>query len=243
MTENDVILSRIQKLLRLSTSSNPNEAAVAAGKAQELLLKYNLSMTQVEGYSEEKQEPITEDRQSFGNNLSNWKFSLAGVVARNNLCRVFSYGNQIVWVGRQTNMEVARYLSDTLIADLERLAEQYWNGVLLLRKLGLETPVTMGVHGREYKNSFYAGATSVIRQRLASSKTQMQNADINMNALIVAEDRSLDIYLRTHYNLRSAYSRPVGQSGYSAGREAGASVSFKTGVGAGGSSAPRQIRG
>ncbi len=243
MDENEVILSRIQKLLRLSTSSNPNEAAVAAGKAQELLLKYNLSMTQVEGYKVENAEPISEEIQYFGKNLINWKASLANVVARNNLCRVFTTGNALCWVGKETNMQVARYLSDTLIADLERLAEAYWQGILYLRTLNLVTGENATIHGRAYKNSFYAGAVEVIRERLAASKRQLQNADINMNAMIIVEDDALAQYLK-RFNLHATQrSGPTTNSGYAAGREAGASVSFRTGVGSGGSLGPKQIRG
>lgn len=242
MDENEVILSRIQKLLRLSTSSNPNEAAVAAGKAQELLLKYNLSMTQVEGYSAEKQEPIIEDIQRFGKNLVDWKFSLAHVVARNNLCQVFSRGNSIVWVGRDTNMQVARFLTDTLIADLERLGTQYWNGVLLLRKLGLAQGESAYIHGRVYKSGFYTGAIEVIKERLRASK-QSLTVDPDMNALVVREDDAVALFVKNNYNLHySSRYLNTNAAGYSAGREAGGLVSFKTGVGAGGSSAPKMIR-
>jgi hypothetical protein len=242
MDENEVILSRIQKLLRLSTSSNPNEAAVAAGKAQELLLKYNLSMTQVEGYSAEKQEPIIEDMQRFGKNLVDWKFSLAAVVARNNLCHVHSYGSSIVWVGRNTNMQVARFLTDTLIADLERLATEYWNGVLLLRKLGLAQGESAYIHGRVYKSGFYSGAVETIRERLRASK-QSLTVDPNMNALVVREDNAVGLFVKSHYNLHynSGYLN-TNAAGFAAGREAGGLVNFKTGVGAGGSSAPKMIR-
>jgi putative NIF3 family GTP cyclohydrolase 1 type 2 len=41
------ILDRIQKLIALSTSPNENEAAVAAEKAQALLIEHNLSMADV----------------------------------------------------------------------------------------------------------------------------------------------------------------------------------------------------
>lgn len=40
--ENDKILSKIKKLLRLSRSSNKHEAALALERARELMLKYNI---------------------------------------------------------------------------------------------------------------------------------------------------------------------------------------------------------
>ena len=42
------IVDRVKKLLALSTSANPHEAALAAAKAQELLFRHNLSMAMVE---------------------------------------------------------------------------------------------------------------------------------------------------------------------------------------------------
>lgn len=243
MDESEVILSKIQKLLRLSTSSNPNEAAVAAAKAQELLLKYNLSMTQVEGYSAEKAEPIGEEYQRFGQNVVNWKVTLSHHVARNNLCRVFTSGSALVWVGKSSNIQVARYLTDTMIADIERLGNEYWNGILKLRELNLAPPDLVFIHGRTWKQGFYLGAIDTIKERLRASKQHLMNADANMNALVVKEDDALAAYLK-RFNLHAGASyRSTNNSGYSAGREAGGLVSFKTGVGSGGASSTKQIRG
>lgn len=47
------IVERIQKLLALASSSNEHEAKLAADKANELLVKHNLSMQQVQAAGEE----------------------------------------------------------------------------------------------------------------------------------------------------------------------------------------------
>jgi hypothetical protein len=244
MDESEVILSRVQKLLALATSNNVNESAAAAAKAQELLLKYNLSVEQVAGYTVDKAEPIIEQQQMFANsNIVEWKASLAFIVARNNLCRGFIQGNKFVWVGKDTNIQVARYLTDTLIADLERLARDYWNGILLLRQANLATGEAAYVHGRTWKSSFYRGAIDEIKVRLAESK-RVLTTDSNMFALVVREDDALAEYLRK-YNLRSrgTTSSSTNYSGYSSGREAGRSVSFKTGLGSGGANGTKLIGG
>jgi hypothetical protein len=44
------IVEKIQKLLSLANSDNENEAKLAASKAQELLVKYNLTEAQVDGH-------------------------------------------------------------------------------------------------------------------------------------------------------------------------------------------------
>jgi hypothetical protein len=53
------IIEKIQKLLALATSDNENEAQMAAKRAQELLLKYNLKLTDVE--LEEGEEKYTRE--------------------------------------------------------------------------------------------------------------------------------------------------------------------------------------
>ena len=52
MDEN--IILKIKKLLALSKSSNQNEAQNAMLKAQKLLIKYKLSLQEIESYSIEK---------------------------------------------------------------------------------------------------------------------------------------------------------------------------------------------
>jgi hypothetical protein len=55
MAIDTTVLTKIKKLLALSTSSNPNEAASAAAKAQELLMQHNLTMSQIETHGQESQ--------------------------------------------------------------------------------------------------------------------------------------------------------------------------------------------
>ena len=42
--DQDRIIERIRKLLRLSQSANPHEAALAAERVQQMLSEYNLTM-------------------------------------------------------------------------------------------------------------------------------------------------------------------------------------------------------
>ena len=43
MNDNEKIMDKLEKLLRLAESPNANEAYAAAQKAQELFVKYNIS--------------------------------------------------------------------------------------------------------------------------------------------------------------------------------------------------------
>ena len=45
--DQDRIIERIRKLLRLSQSANPHEAALAAERVQQMLSEYNLTMDSI----------------------------------------------------------------------------------------------------------------------------------------------------------------------------------------------------
>src|SRR3712207_287418 len=64
--EIDRVVERIKKLLALTSSQNPNEAALAASKAQELLFRHNLSMAMVEAATEGGNSAYVADRFDSG---------------------------------------------------------------------------------------------------------------------------------------------------------------------------------
>src|SRR4051812_49350731 len=53
------IVEKVRKLLALSTSSNPHEAALAAAKAQNLLAQYNLELSQIDQDKQTRYEQTT----------------------------------------------------------------------------------------------------------------------------------------------------------------------------------------
>jgi hypothetical protein len=77
-TKREKLIEKIQKLLRLSTSPNEHEAALAAEMAQELLAQYNLTMDDVkDNYNQDfvvDSDEVTESRP--------WRRSLGSMVAK-----------------------------------------------------------------------------------------------------------------------------------------------------------------
>lgn len=110
------IIQTIKKVLELS-KNNPSEeeAKAAALKAQELLAKYHIDMSEVEDIDISKVENIVEV--SVNVPSKKWKYKLAQIVADNFRCKHFYYGKStVVFYGHKTDAEVAaetyKYLFD-----------------------------------------------------------------------------------------------------------------------------------
>lgn len=240
--ELESLLDRAKKIHGYTKSGNVNEAANAAAKLTEFLLKYNLDISQVEDHSTIKEESMGRDDREFYGSVINWQVDLANVISKANLCKtVLSQrsGNKIVWLGKPSNIQVAQYIFDTAVFDIKDMATSMWNIVLQARKmpemydkLGEELRT---IHGKEWKNTFYMGAVKGIQDRLKAEVEELRQNE-NMNALVIYNDRALKEYTRTVFPKLSKHTTNFKQnSGYGAGQKFGSEYQFKTGVGTSGS--------
>lgn len=219
------VLDLIRRLLALSTSSNEHEAGLAAAKAQELLLKHNLEMSQI--------------HQEEGNEVERWDFKtsviepwldlLCSAVSRANLCRVvkgYNYaegtriGNTFIpgrkyreynIFGRRPNLEVTEFMYCYLADEIDRL-----------------TPKKKGVR---YKNDFRIGAVNTINTRMQEELKTFQNST-ETRALIVTDTALVDSAVKDAFpKLYAGRKITVGNTGgYQDGQAAGKSIQFRQGV-------------
>lgn len=100
------ILSKIRKALALA-GDNPSEeeAKAAALKAQELMAKYNVTLTDAE-----EDQKLEFSESSFSCGVDNqWKYSLASVISRNFRCHHYWLGKRnLVFYGYKVDCEIAR---------------------------------------------------------------------------------------------------------------------------------------
>ena len=239
--DQEAILSKIKKLLALARSDNENEAAIAAAKAQTLLIEYNISREELDSFSDAKAEKVIQVQVDGKNkhNRSAWYDTLAYTVAQANLCTTLISGSGIIWIGKTTNIEVAQYIFDNLVRDLSRICDTAWGIMLKIQKLDRTRPT---VHGKIWKNNFYHGANQSIRERLRANLVQLKVAD-NVRALVVRNDIELNEYMHINYPRLSHVGTHYNsdRSGFDAGKSAGRSVQFRQGIGAGGSSGPKLL--
>lgn len=126
----DSILERIQKLMAIKEGSgaSQNEIEEAAKMATALLMKYNLSMSEVSGHKGETKGKMEHDKFSMQGKTTRheagWLQDLYHVIAKYNMCKAIkSHPNEkqdkddmgYVWlVGKRHNVEIVHYLVDSL---------------------------------------------------------------------------------------------------------------------------------
>jgi len=160
------VIDKVKALRRLSEnkSATPAEAASAAARVQELMLKHKLSEAQVRDAREGVEwwpEPLW-----VGKKRSPWRSILATGVAHANGCRILhgvlpGTPRRLTIIGKQSDAEVVRYL----YAYLEREIERHC-------KLFLEKTSDSRTGSRLRAASFRVGFAETVARRLVEERTR-----------------------------------------------------------------------
>lgn len=222
-------LEKAAKLLRLATSSNPHEAALAASRAQEIMDRFKLSADAVNGAGGEikTDEPIADFRHDpleRASKVDRWKSWLAMEIAKGNQCKVYLAGG-LCLIGRPSDVQTVRYLFSWMAREIERLAARDCAGC-----------------GRTYWNNFRLGAVETVARRLRESAVKTVEtvkaeavAEGGESALVIVEKsaalmvkRALDVeiwtkqkypHMRRGSSSRSTYNGGARDAGRRAGGE------------------------
>lgn len=221
------LIERVRRLLSMAAdTSSPHEAAIAASRAAKLMAKYNLDHAAVmlrDGIDDR----ITEERAPREHHrIPRWYSLLVVPVAHLYDCESRLQENPETgrwyseFLGLDNDVLVAAYVLDYLVNEVERLALRHRQAT--------------GA-GRKAMNDFRLGATHEIvamLKRMTEVKQGEENASAGSNdtkALVLAK-RDL---IKQRYNVKyrtTSYSYRSSES-YQRGREAGAGVSIRSGVG------------
>lgn len=244
MTHEEAV-QKAAKLLRLATSDNPNEAALAASRAQDIIDRYKLTgmALDLEGKPAEPEEPIKNfaaplnEEDGASSQLQRWKGWLAMDLAKVNQCRVYKSDGKLKIIGRASDAETIRYMYAYLVKEIERLTKRDALG-----------------NGRTYANNFRIGCVETIGKRLREQhnatieavKTEARAEVSNPNAIVRVEQsivrieqraKSVDAWVEANFKL---YKSSGGGGRHhsdarAAGRAAGHEVnlSSKAGLGSG----------
>lgn len=174
---NKEIIEKIQKLLSLATSDNQHEAELASKKAQELLIKYNLSLSQIEvpEYETTSIGVMRNPAMIFINNILTDYFFVNS----------FRKHNNYVYYGTKENLLIAEYIRDFLNKSFKTL---YKN----------EAKRNQWKSGANRK-AFYFGLYKGLKTQLEENKIKVDTG----NGLIVINAKLSNYVKAKHPNVRS----------------------------------------
>lgn len=207
------VLAKVKNLLKLAESTNPHEAELATLKANQLLLKHNLSYTKLSGeeYLYVKKVVVQKRKDA--------KISAIYDILRHFMVKpVLSYARGEVSLeitGDKTNLELADYVAGFLNEELERLWKRFKK--------------EHSLRGIKAKNSFYYGVAKGYDQKLQKAKSAFSRSE--SRALIEIE-KNLDLQVNRIYNRLSSSSTTSGRddTSYLLGQKAGKSLNINKGV-------------
>mgnify|MGYP000166692783 CR=1 FL=1 len=229
------ITDRIHDLLALSNSSNPHEAALAASMARDLMERHGIEAATL---SEADESPVERREVTNDDITGDWYHLLVSAVAKSCFCEAYKSGaglrSKAVIIGRTSDMEAAMMLTEWLRLQLRNMCAKARNAA------------GKTVHGRTFNNSFLRGAVGEISRRLARKAAERAQGNVALNGTSTAltvqqaqDSAGLALYQRKSEAAIAAFKAKAGikvynshsrthvnGEAYSAGRQAGASVSM-----------------
>lgn len=175
--EENNLLRKVQKLMALTTSSNEHEAEQAMIKSQQLLLKHNIDFRNIENDNDEKilLKRILKQKKNDAKMRS-----IAHILGTFFVNTIYNRQKNYIYlevIGNATNVEIAEYVANTLVHQLEML----WN---LTKKQQPDLKGTIA------KNSFFLGVAQGYCNKINFLKRQYDKN--TFNALIVIEKKLQD---------------------------------------------------
>jgi hypothetical protein len=117
------VLEKIKKLLRLSESSNPHEAALAMGRAMEMANRHNLDISTLD--TDEEMAPIIHKWFPAGGTVP-MELRLAVRIAHSyfNVTPCYAFKRYML-VGREADIAIAEYVIAFMVASYRRCARTF----------------------------------------------------------------------------------------------------------------------
>lgn len=223
------IKEKIEKLFRKAESAEKigslEEAAIFSSKAQELLVQYNLEMSELD-LGETKQEAIgfyVDLKARYGLNKTDgdWLIRLYSTISQFNFCKIVTKGNiGLTIVGEEHNIDMVDYICSNLIPTIKQLRLKAWK-----EYNGTEKTNT-------FKRGYYRGAVSGIHAKLREQRDRDSIKYEGLPGLILVSEKLVDEKMRELFpNLGVRRSRNLqGASGLTRGYADGKNIQINKGV-------------
>lgn len=202
------LMDKVSNLLSKTVDNGctPEEAALAATKAQELIAKYHLDMREVE---DDSPDDIGSDKINY---TRKWQLSLAAIVAKNMRCLVV----------QTVKSRTVKYIT-FVGSDADRLAAlETYDGLILSCKIGLAR------YKREYKATY--GTTSGVEESYCLGFLKAVRSAMNEQCRALAlvtpkevENKLHELFPRLGSERRFRMTSTIG-SAYNAGYNRGSDI-------------------
>ena len=222
------IKSKLAKLLRLSKSSNANEAAVAIQKFETLCVQHGVAKQDVTADFDPELDVIIET--SFGRtykkrDIATYRLIAAVAKYYNGVLMIDNDrldGKQLKIIASKSNQIQIELYSEYLIDEMERLSKQ-------AKKENKHTP-------RSFRANFRKGFALAINKRLVELKKVQESQETsqeNQPALVVVEHNqreqkaALSFMMEKYPDIRSSTSRYSAGHGHHEGQDAAQGVGLR----------------
>lgn len=260
MTAKDVITQKLVKLLTHARGAeaigNAAEAAAFAAKAQELLDKHELTMSDVEYAAIQKEDPISEANAVRASKPSKvrikWQEDLADIVARGHHCRivlVWRGGNRFYFVGRESHRALAEHVYVQLVDFAEAQSYRDYATQWQERKragYGKGERTDPG-----FRAAWYRGFNQAISERMREQRRETERkaraeghglALIRLDNADQAVQRYMKEVMRTRRSTAIRGQSSASATGRAQGYQHGRNVSIRRGLGETGSQPKGYLR-
>jgi hypothetical protein len=182
------MIETIRKLMALGQSPEENEAIAAIAKAQELMSKFNISLTETE-IKQEVNQDVRQETFATKGYFSSWEKNLFYGLGKNYDCEGF--------FKKVENTRTISVVFMGLDSDIEIL--DFTLGYLMQAIDGLNTKFVLGMRGAELKrseklNKKNSYATGIVRNLLDRLAEIREKAQAKTGALISAKDAKVKDY-------------------------------------------------
>jgi hypothetical protein len=247
----DSIMAKLAKLKAHADSAsdlgNAAEAASFMAKVRDLLVKHELSMSDIEYSSTLEADPVKKGSWvgETTTQRRRWSEDLAAVIARSFFCRILvaRRSDSILFVGRASHRVMAEYLYVRLRDDVETSGKKEYKRLRSrLRRTGGDLS-----DSHEFKEAFRREYTKTISERLSEERRREKKEASSTGTSLIRLDQALvrvDDYLKEIGTTRAKGLRNRGSAndlGRDLGREYGKRANLNiNGVNEG--STPKKLR-
>lgn len=236
LSRKEQVVGKIKKVMALTSSSAQGEAENALRKANELMLKYNISSLddhQPDEYLFRPVGPVFKKMPNYVRDLAN---TISQYYFVNHiLCYCGYQGRYFEFFGTKENLDIAEYIFCCLLRQAEKLWKEH------AKELRLQYGGTRGIASKAcFIEGLFAGYRAKLREQEAD-RNERNSTVASSEALIWTGDPLMEeMYHQVYPNMRNySYHRNANGGGYGDGYKKGQSLSLHAGITPGSSNGRR----